>query len=149
MRGALEARVDDLGLRDRVSFHGWQARPSAAIAGASVLVVPSRDESWSQTAVLGMALGVPVIGTDVDGLPHTLGDGRGIVVPPDDPAALAGAIDDVLTGRRTTDLAGARAYAGRFSVDRVAAGYAASYRELADAATADDAPARATNAVSA
>ncbi|WP_169449153.1 glycosyltransferase family 4 protein [Patulibacter americanus] len=149
MRPALEAQADALGLRDRVTFRGWQARPSLTIAGASVLVVPSRDESWSQTAVLGMAHGVPVIGTDVDGLPHTLGNDRGIVVPPEDPAALARAIDDVLAGRREIDLVGARAYARRFATDRVAAGYAASYRELASATALGEASIPATNVVSA
>jgi glycosyltransferase involved in cell wall biosynthesis len=133
LRAGLEARVRELGLGGRVRFAGWQAHPCATIAGASVLVVPSRDESWSQTAVLGMALGVPVVGTDVDGLPDTLARGRGIVVPAGDPAALAAAIDDVLTGRRTADLAGARRYAQGFSVDRVTATYATAYRELAAA----------------
>jgi glycosyltransferase involved in cell wall biosynthesis len=131
LRPSLDRQIRRLGLAGRVRMCGWQNRPSATIAGASVLVVPSRDESWSQTAVLGMALGVPVIGTNVDGLPRTLGDGRGIVVPSEDPAALAAAIDDVLHGRRTTDLAGARRYARRFAADRVAGEYAASYRELA------------------
>jgi glycosyltransferase involved in cell wall biosynthesis len=147
LRPALEAQVDALGLRDRVTFRGWQERPGLTIAGASVLVVPSRDESWSQTAVLGMARGVPVIGTDVDGLPETLADGRGVVVPPDDPAALARAIDDVLAGRRGTDLVGARGYARRFAVDRVAAGYGESYRELVGAAGRDDLPVAAADAV--
>jgi glycosyltransferase involved in cell wall biosynthesis len=78
-----------------------------------------------------MALGVPVIGTDVDGFPETLAAGRGIVVPAEDPEALAAAISGVLSGRRRTDLDGARAYARRFSTERVAAVYAASYRELA------------------
>jgi glycosyltransferase involved in cell wall biosynthesis len=149
MRPALEAQVDVLGLRDRVTFRGWQARPGATIAGASLLVVPSRDESWSQTAVLGMAHGVPVIGTDVDGLPTTLAGDRGVVVPPEDPAALARAIDDVLAGRREIDLVGARAYARRFAIDRVAVGYAASYRELAGATVPVDAAIPATNVVSA
>jgi glycosyltransferase involved in cell wall biosynthesis len=80
-----------------------------------------------------MALGVPVIGTDVDGLPETLADGRGIIVPSEDPAALAARIDDVLAGRRTTDLLGARRYALRFATHRVVAEYAAAYAELAGA----------------
>jgi glycosyltransferase involved in cell wall biosynthesis len=130
LRRSLHRQVRRLGLRGRVRLCGWQARPSGTIAGASVLVVPSRDEAWSQTAVLGMARGVPVIGTDVDGLPDTLADGRGIVVAAGDAEALAGAIDDVLTYRRTTDLLSARHYALRFSLERVAAKYAASYREL-------------------
>jgi glycosyltransferase involved in cell wall biosynthesis len=140
LRPALERRAADLGLADRVSFRGWQPRPCGTITGASVLVVPSRDEAWSQTAVLGMARGVPVIGTDVDGLPDTLGDGRGIVVPPDDPPALAAAIDDLLHGRRTTDLEGARRYAVRFATDRVAAEYADAYRQLAAVAPRGDDP---------
>jgi glycosyltransferase involved in cell wall biosynthesis len=139
LRGQLARQVRRLGLRGRVRLCGWQPRPSGMIAGASVLVVPSRDESWSQTAVLGMARGVPVIGTDVDGLPDTLAGGRGIVVPSEDAAALAGAIDDVLAVRRTTDLLAARRYALRFTLDRVAAQYAAAYRELT-ATPEDDAP---------
>jgi glycosyltransferase involved in cell wall biosynthesis len=131
LRAALRRQIRRLRLAGRVRLCGWENRPSGTIAGASVLVVPSRDESWSQTAVLGMALGVPVIGTDVDGLPDTLADGRGIIVRSEEPVALATAIDDVLHGRRTTDLEGARRYASQFSVARVAAQYAASYRELA------------------
>jgi glycosyltransferase involved in cell wall biosynthesis len=127
----LQDRIRELGLGQRVRLVGWQNRPGRWIAGASLLVVPSRDEAWSQTAVLGMALGVPVIGTDVDGFPDTLAAGRGIVVPAEDPEALAAAISDVLSGRRRTDLDGARAYARRFRTQRVAAVYAATYRELA------------------
>ncbi|MCW2953458.1 MAG: hypothetical protein JWQ48_2628 [Conexibacter sp.] len=130
LRRALARQVRVLGLRDRVRLCGWAARPAQSIAGASLLVVPSRDESWSQTAVLGMGLGVPVIGTDVDGLPDTLADGRGIVVPSEDPVALAAAIDDVLAGRRVTDLAGARRYAMQFTPARIAAAYATTYGEL-------------------
>jgi glycosyltransferase involved in cell wall biosynthesis len=131
LRTALERQISRLRLAGRVRLCGWETRPSETIAGASVLVVPSRDESWSQTAVLGMGLGVPVIGTDVDGLPDTLAEGRGIVVPSEDPQALATAIDDVLRGRRSTDLEGARCYASQFAIDRVAAEYAACYRDLA------------------
>ena len=130
LRQELEARIVALGLTDRVRMAGWQNRPGRWIAGASLLVVPSRDEAWSQTAVLGMALGVPVIGTDVDGFPETLAAGRGIVVPAEDPEALAAAIAGVLSGTRRTDLAGARAYARQFSADRVARIYASAYREL-------------------
>ena len=136
-------QIRRLGLSGRVRLCGWRNRPSGAIAGAAVLVVPSRDESWSQTAVLGMARGVPVIGTDVDGLPRTLAAGRGIVVPSEDPAALAAAIDDVLANRRVTDLLGARRYALRFASERVAAEYAGAYAELAGELEDDQRDARA------
>jgi glycosyltransferase involved in cell wall biosynthesis len=140
LRASLERQIVRLGLAHRARLCGWQARPSSMIAGASVLVIPSRDESWSQTAVLAMALGVPVIGTDVDGFPQTLSGGRGIIVRVEDPTALAAAIDDVLSGRRLTDLLAARRYAVRFATERVVAEYAAAYRELSGAPGAPDVP---------
>ena len=47
---------------------------------ALVHVVPSREEAWSQSAVLGLGLGVPVVGTHVDGLVDTLSQSRGVTV---------------------------------------------------------------------
>lgn len=132
--GRLDASLREqrarLGLEEQVRMPGWASDPAPVIAGAGVLVIPSRDESFSQTAVLGMALGVAVIGTDVDGFPATLGDGRGIMVAPDDPVGLAAAIDDVLGGRRRPDLAGARAFAQQFAIARVAGVYERTYRGL-------------------
>jgi len=130
LRDELLERITAGGIGDRVRLCGWQNGPGSYIAGASVLVVPSREEAWSQTAVLGMALGVPVIGTDVDGLPLTLAGARGIIVPAGDTEALAHAIDAVLAGRRRTDLAAARRYALKFTAARVSAGYARDYRAL-------------------
>jgi glycosyltransferase involved in cell wall biosynthesis len=80
----------------RVSLPGWVGDPGPYIAGATVLTIPSRDEAFSQTAIIGLAHGVPVIGTEVDGLPATLAGGRGILVPPEDPRVLAAALERVL-----------------------------------------------------
>lgn len=77
-----------------------------------------------------MGLGVPVVGTSVDGFPDTLAKGRGLIIGPDDPAALAAALDDVLNYRRTTDLRGARVWAQQFNTDRIAAQYEDDYRSL-------------------
>jgi glycosyltransferase involved in cell wall biosynthesis len=95
-------------------------------AAGSVCVVPSRFDAWSQTAALAMSLGVPVVGTAVEGLPGVLGAGRGVLVAPEDPAALADAIEGVLSGR----LRAARLYARRFTPHVVAAQYAAAYSNL-------------------
>ena len=126
----LRAQRARLHLRRRVRMTGWLRDPAPTIAGAAVLVIPSRDESFSQTAVLGMSLGIPVIGTDVDGFPATLGDGRGIIVPPEDPVALAAAIDGVLAGRLRVDGDAARRFAERFEPERVAGIYEEAYRTL-------------------
>jgi len=126
----LQAQVARLGLDRAVRFCGWVNEPGRWVAGATVQVCPSRDEAFSQTAVLAMGLGVPVIGTDVDGFPDTLADGRGILVAPEDPEALARALEQVLSGQRRTDTAGARVWAAQFDVDRVAAVYEQTYIEF-------------------
>jgi len=94
-----------------------------------VHVVPSREESWSQSAVLAPGLGVPVAGTAVDGRARTLGEGRGVLAPPEDPRALAGALSRVLAGERPDPALG-RAYARQFTPSTAAAVYASAYRQL-------------------
>ena len=141
MRAALEHQVAGLGLEDVVRFSGWQAQPERFIAGAAVHVVPSRQDAWSQSAVLAMGLGVPVVATAVEGLPDTLGAGRGVLVAPEEPRALAAAIGAVLAGLCESDLAAARAYAQRFTPERIASRYASVYRALAGADSAAVRPA--------
>jgi glycosyltransferase involved in cell wall biosynthesis len=64
-----------------------------ALIGAHALVVPSRREGLGLVALEAMALGRPVIATRVGGLPESIEDGvDGILVPPDDVAALRGAV---------------------------------------------------------
>jgi glycosyltransferase involved in cell wall biosynthesis len=126
----LQERAAELGIEHVVRLPGWQERVGPWLAGADLLVVPSRYESWSQAAVTAMAHGVPVVATNVEGLPTTLADGRGVLVPSEDPAALAGAIGEVLSGRRRPDLGAARRYAARHTASRVASYYLGIYGEL-------------------
>lgn len=136
MDTALRARIAALGLGDVVRLAGWTDAPGTWVAGASVQAIPSRDEAFSQTAVLAMGLGVPVVGTRVDGFPATLADGRGVIVEPEDPEGLARALEDVLAGRRLPDLDGARRWAAQFTPQRVADAYETDYRRLLAAVTA-------------
>jgi glycosyltransferase involved in cell wall biosynthesis len=129
LRGLLTRLVAARGLDAAVHVPGWSYEPERYVAGASVHVVPSREEAWSQSAVLGLGLGVPVVGTDVDGLTLTLGEGRGVMVPPENPGALAAALTRVLAGDRPDPAAG-RAYARQFTPRAVAAHYARAYRQL-------------------
>jgi len=128
----LAARVEQLGLADRVFLPGWVDRPWTYLAGSAVHVVPSREEAWSQSAVLALGLGVPVIGTRVDGLAETLAQQRGVLVPPEDPAALSRAIAEIRGGRAVLDQPAARRYARQFSSARVSDFYHDQYRELVE-----------------
>jgi glycosyltransferase involved in cell wall biosynthesis len=130
MHDALRAQVARLGLQRTVTFHGWVDDPGAWVGGASVQACPSRDEAFSQTAVLAMGLGVPVVGTDVDGFPETLASGRGIIVASEDPQALAIALEQILAGQSRPDMVAARTWARQFETERVTTVYEQAYAEL-------------------
>ncbi len=130
MRGHVLRAVERHGLSDRVVVPGWVDQPWTFVAGSDLHVVPSREEAWSQSAVLALGLGVPVVGAAVDGLVDTLSRGRGVTVPANDPPALSYAMSEVLAGRRTTDTAAARTYARQFTPARVADFYLGEYQTL-------------------
>lgn len=130
LRPQMELLAAELGVGRAIRFPGWQQQPEGWVAGALAHVVPSREEAWSQSAVLAMALGVPVIGSAVEGLPDTLGEGRGILVASEDPEALAETIAGVLSGAMRPNLAAARRYARGFKPATVADAYAGAYRDL-------------------
>ncbi|MEH0934827.1 glycosyltransferase family 4 protein [Micromonospora psammae] len=95
----LRRQVDRAGLAARVRLRGPRtgAALDAAYAAADLLVLASRAETYGMVVTEALARGVPVLGTGVGGLPEALGrapDGArpGLLVPPDDPAALAGAL---------------------------------------------------------
>jgi len=92
----------ELGLTDRVTFRGWCSFSEVrdAIRTATILVHPSIDIGDAVPTVIkeAMALGTPVIGSRVAGIPELLGDGCcGTLVPPKDVKALADAIDSLLS----------------------------------------------------
>lgn len=57
-----------------------------------VMVMPSRADPFPLAVLEAMGAGVPVVGTRVDGIPEQLADGAGVLVPPEDPDALAAAV---------------------------------------------------------
>ncbi|MFD1084294.1 glycosyltransferase family 4 protein [Micromonospora andamanensis] len=102
----LRERITVGRLGDRIRLAGPLAgdRLAAAYAAADLLVHPSRGETYGMVVTEALARGVPVLATAVGGLPDTLGrttagDRPGLLVPPDDPTALATALrrwlDDV------------------------------------------------------
>jgi glycosyltransferase involved in cell wall biosynthesis len=105
----LERVARSAGVGDRLRFTGplTGAALDAAYAGADVLVLPSRGETYGMVVTEALARGLPVIATTVGGLPDTLGpaeDRPGLLVPPDRPDALAAALaswlDDPALRRR-------------------------------------------------
>jgi glycogen synthase len=99
-RADLLALATDLRLDDRVHLPGSVPRGSvpAHVAHADVVVMPSRYEEAGRGIVEAMAAGAPVVASGVGGIPAIVRAGvNGLLVPPDDPAALASAIDRVIS----------------------------------------------------
>jgi glycosyltransferase involved in cell wall biosynthesis len=92
-RATLEQRAAALGVADRLHVTGVVADVVTPLAAADVLAAPSRNEGMGRALVEAMALGVPVVGAAVGGIPAVVVDGEcGRLVPPEDPAALARAL---------------------------------------------------------
>jgi glycosyltransferase involved in cell wall biosynthesis len=96
--------VRQVSANERVRFAGPRtgAGLAATYAAADLLILPSRAETYGMVVTEALARGIPVLGTAVDGVPEALGvapDGArpGVLVPPDDPAALASALRAWLT----------------------------------------------------
>ncbi len=95
LRPRLEAEARGL----PVTFVGRvpEQRVAAEIAGARALVFPSRWEGFPNAVLEAMERGLPVVASDVGAVRTLVRDGEtGALVPPDDPAALAGAIERLL-----------------------------------------------------
>lgn len=91
--------VRELGLEGRVEIRDeYVSNEDAALAfsASDAVVLPYRSASQSGVAQLAFAYGKPVVATRVGGLPAAIDHGRtGLLVPPEDPDALAGAIEHV------------------------------------------------------
>ena len=94
-RAALDALVAELDLSARVRFLGPQPRERVfeLLAAADAELLSSGWENFPHAVVEGLAVGTPVIATGVGGVREIVTDGvNGLLVPPHDPEALAGAI---------------------------------------------------------
>lgn len=90
---------EQLGLHELVTFAGSRDQDLLPYyyAAAEMVVMPSHYESFGMVALESMAMGTPVIASEVGGLAHLVRDGyNGYLVPSRDPAALAARILDVL-----------------------------------------------------
>jgi glycosyltransferase involved in cell wall biosynthesis len=101
---AIRARAGEEPLAGRITFTGPRTGPDLDVtfATADLLVLPSRAETYGMVVTEALARGLPVVVTDVGGVTEALGNGiggtrPGLLVAPDDPAALATALRAWLT----------------------------------------------------
>lgn len=122
-RSALEAQADRLGLQERVRFTGGLSLEEVLdeYEAADVLVLASNSEGWPKAITEAMAFGLVCIGSDRGLIPQMLGQGRGLLVPPGDPAALSAALVMVVSRPVEAIAMASRAaeWAQKYSLERL------------------------------
>ncbi len=137
-RAALEQRASELGLADRIRWHGLLPEAGRWFRAFDVLVLSSRTEGTPIVLFEAMSAGVPVVATAVGGVPDVVGEREALLVPPEAPDALAAAIRAV---RAEPEEAALRARAAQqrlmdeFSMEPWLARYEEIYRSVMRAPT--------------
>ena len=132
--GPLEPHLDPLPgdilpeLRNGPSIRaaGYDPHPESCLAFTEVLCIPSYREGFGNVVIEAAALGIPTVGTRIDGLRDAVVDGvTGVLVPPRDSAALADALVGLLTddARRKRMGSAAQDGARRLFDSRIVNGY--------------------------
>lgn len=125
----------DLGIHDLVTFLGAKDQNILPnyYAAAEMVVMPSHYESFGMVALEAMAMGTPVIASEVGGLAYLVQDGvNGFHVPSRDPEALAGKIHELLTNNDCRASLGHRArdYGQQYAWPRIVDRMLDVYRDV-------------------
>jgi glycosyltransferase involved in cell wall biosynthesis len=131
LRASLEAEAESLGVRDRVHLVGMRRDRETLYAAMDLFVLPSLWEGLSLALVEAMGAGRPIVATDVGGNPEVLQADTGQLVRPNDPEALARAIEQILhegDAARRVGTAAAKLARSMFSIEQHAGEIAALYR---------------------
>jgi glycosyltransferase involved in cell wall biosynthesis len=117
----LEALVRELKLESHFQFVAGVANPQEFLSAADIFVLPSRSEGFSNAIIEAMAASLPVIATNVGGNAEAVEDGvTGLIVPPEDAAALASALLQLISDpekAREMGSAGRKRVEERFTIE--------------------------------
>jgi len=136
-RRRLEGIAAECGGRERIRFLGWRADADGVLDALDILMAPSLWEGFGLVVLEAMARGIPVLASRVGSLPELVVDGEtGLLVPPADVDALAGALARLLSDAslraQLGNAAGVRAR-DAFSLPRMIEETLEAYREALDA----------------
>lgn len=124
----LSAAVRQARHGDRVRRLGWLPDVTGTLSRATLLAYPSLYEGFGLPPLEAMAAGVPVVATSAGSIPEVVGDAA-LLVPPGDPAAMAGAIAKVVSDEalRAALIRRGLDRAGQFSWEATASGLRSAY----------------------
>jgi glycosyltransferase involved in cell wall biosynthesis len=135
MRRPLETEITRKSLTDCVHLAGSRSDIDQILPGADAFVLSSKREGLPMSILEAMSAGLPVIATNVGGIPEVIRDGEnGILVPSQDPDSLAGAICKVLDDSNYARELGKKAretIESKYSLTTVTEAYSRIYLSLA------------------
>jgi glycosyltransferase involved in cell wall biosynthesis len=111
-RAAMARMREDLGLTSKVEFHEWVGHRELGrlLAQSSMVILPSREENFALAALAAMAVGTPLVTTNVGGVAELVEHGEsGVLCPANDATALSDAILQLRTQPERASALGARA----------------------------------------
>jgi glycosyltransferase involved in cell wall biosynthesis len=133
-RRALEELSRIVGVADRIAWVGWSDDARSYLRTFDVFALPSRFEGFPLAVLEALLARSAVVAADVGSVAEVVRDGEtGLLVPPDDPVALAAAIRRLLAGadlRRRLGEQGRRLVLDRFTADHMARSFRTLYDEL-------------------
>ncbi len=149
LRDELEKEVEARGLSDKVWFLGQLPHPELMRLyreeeARTIVILPSIDlgngehEGVPVSLMEAMSHGIPVVSTTTGGIPELLEGGAGLLVPPEDPYALADGIQQLIEDpqrRRRLARAGQERVEKEFAIEKVAARLAARFEACAKGGT--------------
>jgi glycosyltransferase involved in cell wall biosynthesis len=134
LRAEYERQTHALGIAERVQFEGQIQDVPAKLVEADIFVLPSRAEGMSNALLEALAAGLPSIATRIGGNVDLIEDGvNGLLVPPENPEALANATLLLLDNqplRETLAQAAADTAHQHYGIDSVAGRYVDLYEQL-------------------
>ena len=136
LRNNLRAYADELQLSSKIVFAGQRKDVNSLLKLANIFVLPSKEREGLPIALIEtMAVGLPVIGTQLGGIPEVIEENvNGLLFAPGNSEELAAAIEKLIgdkTIREKMGRAGRKIYEEKFTVERMVNNIESLYDELA------------------
>jgi glycosyltransferase involved in cell wall biosynthesis len=133
LRSNLDNEIHDRSLDDTVHLLGYRTDIANVMAGSDILVLPSFREGTPLVIIEAMAVGLPVIATNIAGIPELIDDTKtGYLIEPGDSDVLASKIDELVWNSKRCELLGqaGQKRVDHFETERMVADYRSLYTEL-------------------
>lgn len=130
-RAQYESMARDLGVADKIAFHGFKSKTEVAdfMQTADFFVLPSLWENLPVVLIEAMASGLPIVSTVAGGIPEMIDEETGILVQPRDSSALSAALDRIIESLDEYDRELIAKKARRYSHESVGKAIHSIYRE--------------------